>query len=499
MMLGQQAHWRINQEGMGGMPDLRVYAREAARRAGCDPDLFERQIQQESGFDPAAFNAGSGATGVAQIVPRFHPGVDPHDPLASLDYAAEWMARLHRQYGTYRKALAAYNWGPGNVAGWDGQRASLPMETRSYLDVILGDGWPEPPGTASVAGPDADSGTLGGAAAGGAGTTLYVRVQGAGIDRLNLRAEPGTRARVVERLSDGTVLEVLGGARVADDLTWIPVRTRSGSEGWVATRYLEIVAVGSAGEVVSPMGRPATPAAPEPTAPVQYRVATDRARFRVRPGTDAPVLSELPGGTLVEDDGGQPVSASGHLWRKVRLEGRVGWIAAELLNVVAEPSPPDPVPAGQLHFDPTTPTELQVQSWTCSIRSVMWMLKSLGIPVTPEEAQNRMYPKYVSAELGLLDASGAGMVEALRTGWGLTATSHSPVTFDEVATWAGRRPVAIGGRIWGHWTAVRGANEAGDLVLANPGGTGPRYGQQTLNRQQFQELGWFSAVTIPLE
>jgi hypothetical protein len=59
--------------------------------------------------------------------------------------------------------------------------------------------------------------------------------------------------------------------------------------------------------------------------------------------------------------------------------------------------------------------------------------------------------------------------------------------------------VALGGRNWGHWSAVRGVNEAGELVMANPGGTGPRYGQQTLNRQQFEDLGWFSAVVIPVE
>lgn len=123
---------------------LRPYARQTAVRAGIPPDHFERQIQQESGFDPAAFNAGSGATGIAQIIARFHPEVDPTDPIASLDYAADWMAKLWRQYGSYGRALAAYNWGPGNVAGWDGSRGGLPAETRHYLDVILGDGWPEP-------------------------------------------------------------------------------------------------------------------------------------------------------------------------------------------------------------------------------------------------------------------------------------------------------------------------------------------------------------------
>lgn len=111
------------------MPDYRAYAREAAQRAGCDPDVFSRQIQQESGFDPDAFNASSGATGIAQIVARFHPDVDPRDPIASLDYAARWMASLRRQFGSYVRALAAYNWGPGRVMGWDGSRESLPGET----------------------------------------------------------------------------------------------------------------------------------------------------------------------------------------------------------------------------------------------------------------------------------------------------------------------------------------------------------------------------------
>jgi len=145
------------------MPDLRAYARDAATRAGTDPDTFVRQIQQESGFNPDAFNSGSGATGIAQIVPRWHPGVDPTDPIASLDYAAKLMADYLKAFGDYRKALAAYNWGSGNVGGytrpdgvvvppWDGERATLPAETRQYLDVILGVGWPEPVTTAVATG-----------------------------------------------------------------------------------------------------------------------------------------------------------------------------------------------------------------------------------------------------------------------------------------------------------------------------------------------------------
>lgn len=125
------------------MPDYRAYARQVAEQNGIDPDIFERQINQESGFDPDAYNAGSGASGIAQIMPEYHD-VDVWNPEASLEYAANWMGQLVRQYGSYRKALAAYNWGPGNVNRWDGRQQTLPNETRMYLTNILGEGWPDP-------------------------------------------------------------------------------------------------------------------------------------------------------------------------------------------------------------------------------------------------------------------------------------------------------------------------------------------------------------------
>jgi hypothetical protein len=133
------------------MADLREYARTAAARNGIDPGYFERQIDQESGFNPRAYNAGSGASGIAQIIERWHPGVDVWNPEASLDYAAGLVAGYLKQTGSYPKALAAYNWGIGNVLGythngvtvppWDGRRETLPAETRHYLDVILGPSW----------------------------------------------------------------------------------------------------------------------------------------------------------------------------------------------------------------------------------------------------------------------------------------------------------------------------------------------------------------------
>lgn len=118
--------------------DLRSVAREFAVHAGVDPNIFEAQIHQESGFDPSAYNP-SGATGIAQIVPRWHPNVDPSDPIASLQYAANLMARhLARYGGDYRLALAAYNAGPGAVQQYGGVPPYA--ETQNYVAKILSAG-----------------------------------------------------------------------------------------------------------------------------------------------------------------------------------------------------------------------------------------------------------------------------------------------------------------------------------------------------------------------
>lgn len=280
-------------------------------------------------------------------------------------------------------------------------------------------------------------------------------------DGVNLRAEPSTSATVLTALSAGTLVTP------ASPWGWREVDAGARS-GWVATSFLA-----DAGD--------------------QLRVTEDGVNLRADPSTSATVLTELSAGTMVT-----PMSPFG--WREVDAGARSGWVAtAFLADAGGEPAQsPGPTPGARFQFNPNTPTELQAQDWTCSIRSTMWCLKSIGIAVTPAEAQDAMSPRYCNSNVGLLDASGAGIVAVLRDTWGVTAFNRNPVSFDDVAGWAGKCPVALGGRAWGHWTAVRGF-DGERLVLANPGGTGPRFGQQTLNRQQFADLGSFSAVVIPVD
>lgn len=126
--------------------DLRAYAWGAAVRQGIDPVLFVRQIAAESDFDPHAYSR-AGAVGIAQIMPALHPAVDPTDPYASLDYAARLMRGYIRHFGDWRRALIAYNAGPGRLT--PGNPHYLPQstilsnafaggETMRYVARILG-------------------------------------------------------------------------------------------------------------------------------------------------------------------------------------------------------------------------------------------------------------------------------------------------------------------------------------------------------------------------
>lgn len=120
-------------------------ARQDAARMGIEPELFVRQIQQESGFNPNAISH-AGAIGIAQFMPETARewGVNPHDPISSLDGASRLMAHLSREFnGNYAKALAAYNAGSGavNTAVREGGVRwlnFLPFETQQYVHIITG-------------------------------------------------------------------------------------------------------------------------------------------------------------------------------------------------------------------------------------------------------------------------------------------------------------------------------------------------------------------------
>ena len=106
----------------------------------------------ESAFNPQAMSSAR-ASGIWQFMPATGKTFelkqnmfrdDRRDVLASTRAALDYLQRLYRQFGDWNLALAAYNWGEGNVARAiaRNQRAGLPTdylslnmppETRNYV------------------------------------------------------------------------------------------------------------------------------------------------------------------------------------------------------------------------------------------------------------------------------------------------------------------------------------------------------------------------------
>lgn len=116
---------------------------KAERANGLPRDLLARLLYQESRYRQDIISgstvSSANAQGIAQIVPKWHPDVNPLDPIASIHYAARYLKSLRDQFGSYRLALAAYNWGPGNVRKHAGDFSKWPKETQDYVTQILGD------------------------------------------------------------------------------------------------------------------------------------------------------------------------------------------------------------------------------------------------------------------------------------------------------------------------------------------------------------------------
>jgi soluble lytic murein transglycosylase-like protein len=127
--------WKRN--GAAYLPLLNA----AEDKYGIPRDLLARQAYEESRFREdiisGAIVSPAGAVGIMQIVPHWHPGVDPLNVGAAIDYAGGFLRSLYDQFGSWSLALAAYNWGPGNVAKHTVDQ--WPEETQKYVSEITGD------------------------------------------------------------------------------------------------------------------------------------------------------------------------------------------------------------------------------------------------------------------------------------------------------------------------------------------------------------------------
>jgi len=117
---------------------------EIASQAGISPELAIGVARQESGLNPGAMNAASGARGLMQLMPgtAAELGVDPNNVLSNIVGGVRYLRDQLSTFGDNAKALAAYNWGPGHVAEaverWGTEWLShAPRETQQYVTSIL--------------------------------------------------------------------------------------------------------------------------------------------------------------------------------------------------------------------------------------------------------------------------------------------------------------------------------------------------------------------------
>jgi membrane-bound lytic murein transglycosylase B len=116
---------------------------QTAQRLGVDPTLALEVAIQESGLNPSA-RSSAGAIGVMQLMPQTAAalGVDPTDAQQNITGGITYLKQQLARFGSVAMALAAYNWGPENVAkamaSYGANWAShLPAETSNYITTIL--------------------------------------------------------------------------------------------------------------------------------------------------------------------------------------------------------------------------------------------------------------------------------------------------------------------------------------------------------------------------
>ena len=64
--------------------------------------------------------------------------LDPLNPIEALPKAAEFLKDLRGQFGNLGLAAAAYNAGPARVRAWMSGAASMPAQTRAYVEAVTG-------------------------------------------------------------------------------------------------------------------------------------------------------------------------------------------------------------------------------------------------------------------------------------------------------------------------------------------------------------------------
>lgn len=124
--------------------DYNEYARELAAKYNVPYSMVQHAMNKETGHlkDPAAKARAvsrAGAQGVMQLMPKTAKGLgvtDSFNAKQNIQGGVKYLSQMLNKFQDPKIALAAYNYGPGNVNKWlakGGDPSKLPRETRRYV------------------------------------------------------------------------------------------------------------------------------------------------------------------------------------------------------------------------------------------------------------------------------------------------------------------------------------------------------------------------------
>ena len=105
----------------------------ASSKHGVPASIIAAVIETESTWNPNAVSP-AGARGLMQLMPQWHQA--SMDPQANVDEGTAYLDQMYRRYGSWDKALAAYNMGPTQYDEYTAQGRQLPTETRNYVEKV---------------------------------------------------------------------------------------------------------------------------------------------------------------------------------------------------------------------------------------------------------------------------------------------------------------------------------------------------------------------------
>ena len=142
------------------MTDYSDLIESAGKQYNVDPSLIRALVKVESGNNPKAKNAETGAEGLGQFIPKTAQSLgvkDVTDPTQSIPAVARLLSENLDRYGNVHDAVRAYhggtdkaNWGPKTEAHLSKVMGELSPE-KNVLDAFLNEGMPLPSSQAAPA------------------------------------------------------------------------------------------------------------------------------------------------------------------------------------------------------------------------------------------------------------------------------------------------------------------------------------------------------------